>query len=239
VAQAFVAIALILALFTPIADPARLSVQDQVGRLERGKVKAEAFDFQFLRFDSGRYGKAALEKLKASQDAAIASRAKAVAAQATKVAPVIEKIDLSKLTVYPAGRALPESFLRQDWRDDSGSGCIGPGSQCSALLLDVNADGKDEVLLANGASFDVFSFDGARWRKTAETPYVCDAVDLAGALKAGTVLLAEPTPRRDILVGGRRLFLVPAGDGCAGAESKSDRPKGPPVAPSPLSNAPF
>ncbi|WP_419253950.1 DUF4153 domain-containing protein [Caulobacter sp. ErkDOM-YI] len=239
IVQAFVAIALILALFTPIADPARLSVQDQVGRLERGKVKAEAFDFQFLRFDSGRYGKAALEKLKASQDAAIASRAKTVAAQATKIAPVIEKIDLSKLAVYPAGRALPESFLRQDWRDDSGSGCIGQGSQCQALLLDVNADGKDEVLLAGGASFDVFSFDGARWRKTAETPYVCDTVDLAAALKAGTVLLAEPTPRRDILVGGRRLFLVPAGDGCASAESKSDRPKGPPVAPSPLSNAAF
>ncbi|WP_421736307.1 DUF4153 domain-containing protein [Caulobacter sp.] len=239
VALAFVSLALLIALFTPIADPARLSVNDQVGRLERGTVKAEKFDYQFLRFDSGRYGKAALERLKTSKVAGVAARAKAAAALKIKTAPVIEKIDLSKLTVYPVGRALPESFLRQDWRDDSGSGCIGQGSQCSALLLDVNADGKDEVLLASGASFDVFSFDGARWRKTAETPYVCDAVDLAAALKAGTVLLAEPTPRRDILVGGRRLFLVPAGDGCAGAESKSDRPKGPPVAPSPLSNAPF
>jgi len=220
VVQAFVALALILALFTPLADPARLSVNDQVSRLERGKVKPEAFDFQFLRFSSGRYGKAALERLKTSKVEGVAARAKAAAAMKIKTAPVIEKIDLSKLTVYPVGRALPESFLRQDWRDDSGSGCIGQGSQCPALLLDVNADGKDEVLLASGASFDVFSFDGARWRKTAETPYVCDAVDLAAALKAGTVR-AEVAPQHDILVGGRRLFMVPAGEGCSGEALKN------------------
>ena len=243
IVQAFVALALILALFTPIADPARLSVNSQVARLERGKVKPEAFDFEFLRFSSGRYGEPALEKLKASKVEGVAARAKAAEAMKIKTAPVIEKIDLSNLAVYPAGRALPESFLRQDWRDDSGSACIGQGSLCQALLLDVNADGTDEVLLSSGASFDVFSFDGARWRKTAETPYVCDPVNLAAALKAGTVAMGEPAPQRDILVGGRRLFLIPAGDGCSGAAaitgSKAQHPKGPPVAPGPLSNAPF
>ena len=133
---------------------------------------------------------------------------------------MLEKIDLSRLPVHPAGRALPDSFLRQDWRDDSGSGCIGQGSQCQALLLDINTDGTEEVLLTNGASFDVFSFDGARWRKTAETPYVCDAVDLAAALKAGTVR-AGVLSQHDVFVGGRRLFLVPAGDGCSGEASSS------------------
>lgn len=238
VAQAFVAIALILALFTPLADPARLSVNSQVGRLERGKVKPEAFDFQFLRFDSGRYGREALEKLKASPNAEVAKRAKETAGKKTRTVPA-ERIDLSKLTVYPVGRTLPDSFLRQDWRADSGSGCIGQGSRCKALLLDIDADGTDEVLLASGASFDVFGFNGVQWRKTAETPYVCDPVDLAAALKAGTIRMGDPTPRRDILVGEQRLLLVPAGDGCSGARSKTARPKGPPVAPGPFSNAPF
>jgi hypothetical protein len=56
IAMAFVVIVVLLALFTPIADPRRLSVEDQVSRLEKGRVKAADFDFRFLRFDAGRYG---------------------------------------------------------------------------------------------------------------------------------------------------------------------------------------
>jgi hypothetical protein len=55
--MAAVSVLLLIALFTPIADPARLSVGSQVKRLETGKVAPEKFDFQFLRFEGGVYGR--------------------------------------------------------------------------------------------------------------------------------------------------------------------------------------
>ena len=64
VTAAFLVIAVMLALFTPIADPARISVNSQMARLESGKTTAAQFDFRYLRFEGGRYGKAALERLK-------------------------------------------------------------------------------------------------------------------------------------------------------------------------------
>src|SRR5262249_15419793 len=56
VAVAFIILAVLLFLFTPAGDPARISVADQVGRLEAGKISPDQFDFAFLRSGSGRYG---------------------------------------------------------------------------------------------------------------------------------------------------------------------------------------
>lgn len=215
VVLAFVSVALILALFTPLADPARLSVNDQVARLERGKVKPEAFDFQFLRFDSGPYGKAALERLKASKDVAIAARAREAGTQTAKASPKPQKLDLSKIKVYPLGAKLPESFAGQAWDDESGSaGCLNSGSECAALLLDINDDGVDEVLVFAGR-FDVFTLLEGRWRKTAEASSACDDIDVNSALKKGAIRMSEPVQRRDILVGDLRMALTAAGAGCA------------------------
>jgi len=214
VLMAFVSVALILALFTPIADPVRLSVQDQLRRLETGRVKPEAFDFQFLRFDSGPYGKTALARLKASKDAAIASRARAAAAQTEKTPPALRTSDFSGISVFPAGAKLPDSFVRQDWGPNPGSFCIRPGSDCSALMLDTDGDGIHEVLLGAG-SFEVFRLVKGRWRKTAEASTVCNEVNPGEALRAGTVKMSEPVLRRDIQVGDRRLVLTPVGPGCA------------------------
>ncbi len=213
VVLAFVSLALLIALFTPIADPARLSVQDQVGRLERGAVKAEKFDFQFLRFDSGRYGKAALGKLKASKDPATAKGAREAAARDQKSPPESGKPDFSEVTVYPTGAKLPDTFVSQDWGPDPGSPCIGQGSVCSALLLDTDGDGVDEVLMVAGA-LDVFKLVDGRWRKTAEASSACNDVNVNSALKAGTVRMSEPVSRRDILVGDLHLALRPAWEGC-------------------------
>src|SRR5690606_12053529 len=69
------AVAALLALFTPLADPARLSVADQMRGLETGRVSAEAFDYAFLRFDAGRSGERALDRLSTSDDPDIARRA--------------------------------------------------------------------------------------------------------------------------------------------------------------------
>jgi hypothetical protein len=74
IATAFVVIGVLLALFSPLLDPARISVGSQVARLSAGKVKADQFDFAFLRFDGVRFGRAALDRLEREAAGADAAR---------------------------------------------------------------------------------------------------------------------------------------------------------------------
>ncbi|MBO9546633.1 DUF4153 domain-containing protein [Caulobacter sp.] len=216
--MAAICMLLLIALFTPIADPARLSVTSQVKRLEAGKVTAAKFDFQFLRFDSGRYGRDALAGLKTSRDAEIAKRAGEVLAQKEKTyTPTKQRgPDFAHMTVYPAGKTLPASFRDQDWTAaGSDSTCLFAGMRCSALLMDIDGDGTEEVLLASGSVLDIFKSGDRGWRRMAQANGICPGVDIDAALKAGAVSLAEPRPRQDLIVGDQRLAVVPAGDGCA------------------------
>lgn len=214
--MAAVSVLLLIALFTPIADPARLSVASQVKRLESGKVSAETFDFQFLRFDSNRYGRQALERLKASRDPEIARlAAKALVANEKTARPANTGPDFANMAVYPTGKSLPETFRRQDWSVvGSDSACTYTGMRCSALVMDIDGDGADEVLLASGATFDVFKLRADGWSRVGQATGLCPGADIDAALKAGQITISEPTTRRDILVGDQRLSLVPAGDGC-------------------------
>jgi hypothetical protein len=217
--MAVVAVVLLVALFTPIADPARLSVNSQAQRLEAGKVAPEKFDYQFLRFDSGRYGREALDRLKADKNPDIAKRAADAGAMKEKAyAPANRGPDFANMKVYPAGKVLPDSFKTQDWTaNDSDAVCTFAGMQCAALVLDIDGDGADEVLLASGGSFDVFKSTGHGWRRIAQASSSCPGLDIDAALKAGTVRTEEPTARRDLLVGDQRLVLAPTGDGCNGS----------------------
>ena len=229
--MAAVSVLLLIALFTPIADPARLSVESQVKRLETGKVAAEKFDFQFLRFDSGRYGRQALAGLKKDPNPEIAKRARqADIAQEKVYATVRRGPDFAGMPVFPAGKALPASFRDQDWTAHaSDSVCTYENMRCSVLILDVDGDGGDEVLLASGAGLDVFKSTDRGWRKVGHASSSCPGADIDAALKSGAVRMGEPTARRDVLVGNQRLVLAPTGDGCAAASPPTDtRPRPPP-----------
>lgn len=48
---------------TPLMDPRRLTAANQVARLENGSIKAADFDFRYMRFNLGRYGYEALQRL--------------------------------------------------------------------------------------------------------------------------------------------------------------------------------
>lgn len=229
--MAAVCVLLLIVLFTPIADPARLSVASQVKRLETGKVTADKFDFQFLRFDSGRYGRDALDKLKAGRDPHVGRRAREVKAEATRPLPPIEKPDYSTMTIYPAGAKLPDTFLNQDSDIQARGACEGPASGCYAVLLDVDGDRSDEVLLGSGATLDVFKLSAGHWRRVARTVSYCWIGDLQADLKAGKARMGQPEPRRDLLIGKHTLSLAPVQDGCP-------RRPGGPAAPDPDFPAP-
>jgi hypothetical protein len=168
IATAFVIIAALLALFSPLLDPARISVNSQLARLASGKVKADTFDFAFLRFDGERFGRAALDRLERLAAGPAGGLANGIdSALVRRQIAIVRKMrnrwsrnqpqppaDLAaNLRVHPDGARLPESFLRTDWilRDDDDyvyPDCLRRANRrCDAFLLDVTNDGKPEVLL--------------------------------------------------------------------------------------------
>lgn len=202
IAMAFVVLGLILALFTPIADPMRLSVGDQVKRLEKGKVSAEAFDYDFLRFKSGRFGKAALERLLKDDDAAVAKRAKAALNRKTPLANASRPFPRSsKLNVLPTGRALPADFP-----PDTIS-CVGD-KPCDVLLHDVNGDGREDVLAFEGGSAAVYlATPEGTWPRAGMFISLCGGErepSLSDLVKQGQVRSVDRAVK-DLLVGGRRM----------------------------------
>jgi hypothetical protein len=157
---AFLILAVLFALFTPIADPARISVADQLERLAAGKVSAEKFDYAYLRFEGGRYGREALEQMQTRTDGKDAELMRAKSKhvlqlknswERNKINP--EKIDLrAQLEVWPKGTELPPSFLQQDWgkREEARDNipCIdNTNGVCDAYLIDVTHDAEPEILL--------------------------------------------------------------------------------------------
>lgn len=147
---AVLAVALILALFSPLADPTRLSANDQVARLERGAVAVDQFDFRFLRFESGKAGLAALTRLSRSNNADVARRAREAAAAKQRyddaVTGAVGRTPV--FAVWPLGTALPEGFTTQVGSEDSRYECT-TSNECVARPIDLNDDGTPEVLVGN------------------------------------------------------------------------------------------
>ncbi|RZI98454.1 MAG: DUF4153 domain-containing protein [Brevundimonas sp.] len=187
--------AVILALFSPLADPARLSVADQVARLERGAVAPQAFDYRFLRFESGKAGLAALDRLTRSTDGQIARLAKATNAVASRrddrdvgAPPRLPAIEVTG-TPLPAGFISP--VLPTDFRYQCES-----EADCVAKAVDLNGDGQLEVLLARDYSTSLWARnDQGEWvQEGAYGSYTCggERADPKEALRKGQVHVRRP-----------------------------------------------
>ncbi|MYM24536.1 DUF4153 domain-containing protein [Duganella sp. FT135W] len=219
----FLVLAVLLALFTPIADPARIGVNNQMARLANGKTAAAKFDFRYLRFEGGRYGQEALEALKqrsSGPDAELLRReAAAVLALAPKdrwmlpkkfTAPVSVAANLS---VWPAGVQLPASFLAQEWEltpDDQKPGCLSrKEAKCDAIVLDADGDGKPEVLLVEqergNAGYLFAEASDGKWIVAASVSYRETACKpLVEKLRKGEFSFVAPR-FKELDVGGRRV----------------------------------
>lgn len=218
VATAFVALAVLIALLTPVADPARIAVADQVRRLESGKIAPDKFDYGFLRFDGAKWGRAELERMKADTTGPNAKLISEKAAEALKLEHRYERDQVAppafnpaKVTVWPKGRALPDSFVKQAWdRKDGFSPCVQGESDCDAFFADLDGDGTEEILLSPGYQVAVYRLADGRWSKIGDLRAGgCKGV-LEG-LKAGNFKTAEPR-WKDLEVAGVRLGLQ--GEGC-------------------------
>ena len=222
IGTSFVIIVLLLALFTPIADPMALSVDDQMARLRAGKISAANFDYDYLKRETGRFGVRALEKLAKSKDADVAKRAKYELVNGSSMpAPAAPPVDIAaNIHLYPKGKTLPQSMLHQNWlavKGDTGvPACLlYASSPCDVILADMDGDGVDEAIVVVGGT-DLYWW-GTVLKQTADggwtiagtlpTPHCKGDLE---ALKAGKFTTAPPkTPAWNVLqVGGHDIPLL-------------------------------
>lgn len=190
------ALGLILALFTPVLDPARLAVMDQMARLERGQVAPDRFDYEFLRAGSGRAGRAALARLAAAEEPEVRRRAQAARSRPSHVAPALlpPSADL-EFQVRPEGARLPESFLAQSSRFGSVLHDCAGESGCPARLLDLDGDGRPEVLVSGRGFIGAFrQGEDGLWMEWGRYLPVCadHRSDLRDVFRSETVETATP-----------------------------------------------
>lgn len=219
VATSIVGLVVLLALLSPIADPVRLSVDNQVSRLLAGKVKPAEFDFDYLRFSSGQLGTRALDRLsKAGGDIGrLARESQTKTERWSPEAPQPETTQpLAGIKVYPAGKVAPES-LKAQWVAVAGGRCGKEGVTCEMFLIDLDSDGQDEVLIGSlRANLDVLAFDKAGgWtpQGTIEPPNCGREEDLWAALRAGRTGL-KPSRWKQIEVNGLLLPVYPDKNKC-------------------------
>ncbi|HYM33283.1 MAG TPA: DUF4153 domain-containing protein, partial [Candidatus Cybelea sp.] len=201
---AFVTLAILLALFTPVADPARISVASQVARLEAGTIPPDKFDFAFLRFDGGRYGREALARLKSAAEGPNAAAIRVAADKALRmpnrfggpVTPPTSQDLAANITVFPAGRSLPEAFLRQNFNASAPQQwfipqCLKDRSQrCEAYLVPLGMDGAESIIIGpadnRGSQTVVFVPDAdSTWKPAGILPTLVNCGKIRDALRSG------------------------------------------------------
>lgn len=223
VVAAVLSVLVILALFSPLADPARMSVKDQIARLERGAVSARDFDYDFLRFESGKVGTAALETLTRSSDAETARLARAAKARTYRSGdtPKARRDRAAAVRLQAvAGQTIPASFQMQiESQADVLFGCS-VASPCTVRTLDLNGDGREDLLVAMARTVLAFeqNDDDGQWRKVGQYQAACsrNTEALHGALSTGVTTAPAALP--DLIVGGQKLQASP--------EIRCDNPSG-------------
>jgi len=213
---AHVALALLLAIFSPLADPARLSVNDQMHRLRTGKVSVQDFDYNFLRHASGLQGRKALDELAdhpfGPNAAEMAERAKNARKAVNPWTPVVATAaDQLKYTTIVGSKSLPASFTSQSWPEATDPLRVcSKADPCTAVLRDFDLDGQMEVLIVSNFSKDLYALNGKTWVLEGHIGDGCENSVLDG-LRSGVFDLQPPRKVwRDVIVAGKRISVIPA-----------------------------
>jgi hypothetical protein len=177
------------------------------------------FDYNYLRWQGGRFGHNALQVLVTSSNHYVRSHAAAALAltlpgTSTYVRPTPQEF-ARHIRIYPAGKSLPMSMLKQDWIKEGENTweyrpCLQvwneiPDGLCSAIIKDFDGDGVDDILLiqhsyaapGDGENWDavLLGFRDGKWQLIAETPrYARKCQGALEALLAGRYTLSPHMP---------------------------------------------
>jgi len=212
-----------LALLSPLADPARLAVASQMHRLTQAnpdQLDVSRIDFHFLRFDGARYGIDALQQLSHQQDGPHAEEIRKGALQALALANrgsitrAPEPVVNLGLTIRPrpAQRSLPPAFLAEDWskrpsRWDLPVCMVQAGQQCDAYFVTPEPGAAEQLLIIGEKSMPaLFATDAhGHWQLLGQIQISATCKQqLREAAEQGKLQWQAPL-QRDLLLNGVRL----------------------------------
>ncbi|MDI1297757.1 DUF4153 domain-containing protein [Methylotenera sp.] len=182
---ALAVVAVLILINSPVLNPTRIGVHSQVARLLEGKVKADNFDFQYLRFKGGQYGNDALHDMVANQqhpELKVEAQAALDASDQSYYSKPEKRVGniavlKSKINVYPKGTVLEEGFYEALLADKNAGTlyweCLSSMSQledvCRVLAVDLNDDYMSEVILLNPYGNRVYSKEATGWKYIGDT----------------------------------------------------------------------
>jgi hypothetical protein len=174
VGMAAIVAGVLLLATSPILDPKRVSANSQAARIRSGGVSPAKFDYDYLRFELGRYGKNALAELSRDSNTEIAALASASLAKPVRygMSNVPPQLVASRIQLYPAGAVLDPGFVKylqeavkgRQWDHPS---CLAQAREeaCLMVALDLNGDGQLEILTFNSFPQAVYGKVDGQWKK--------------------------------------------------------------------------
>jgi len=222
IAASLMLLVIFLAVHSPVADPARLAVADQLARLKAGKTDAAGFDYDFLRFDGARFGVRALHGL--AQDDGLPATAHTQAQltlrkssrwnMANRVRPDIA----ANIRMHPSGQTLPAGFAAVDWKKQSAYATplclLRPGTACDGYRVPVPGQAAQLLLFDADDTPSLFALgEDGQWQMQGvlRMAPACRA-QMKQSAAAGT-LAWLPSQRRDVVINGQRMQLEPSQGG--------------------------
>lgn len=242
-------LAILTLLLTPIADPDRVSVDSQVRRLAKSEVSPSKFDYQFLRFDSGRFGTKALDRLASGAEGEVRARALLMRSTNDKRYFGLSEPDsaatepaFAHATVYPPGTQLPQDFKDSNGSQDfpfGSSDCLRNGASCDIFVVPYGPAGEVAVIVRsyknksdNGTYVPAPLALGRLFQRNADGKWIqtgtfthMNCPSVIEALRAGKLETARPE-HDDLIAAGVRLRFSStwrAADTCAG-EPQTHKP---------------
>lgn len=168
-ALAFVVAGVLILVNTPVADMRAWAAESQANRLLNGEIEAQAFDFEYLRFELGAYGVMALQNLRDSEFAKdnplVADRIDAVLKQdkRSQPKPVVNKDDHQAVAdmfmTIPSETIIPAPLL--DILAADREYCLSTPKKCQLVRLQSHGGTTYWLLIMNRYGYyvsgDVYS----------------------------------------------------------------------------------
>lgn len=218
----------ILLLLSPIADARRIAVDSQMQRLSSLTIASDQFDFDYLRWQAGKYGQEALHTLESGithpDRDTLASKAKQVLAQKQRYQPDVGIKALTvdelrqRIRVLPVHTLLSDALLQalqSESKDYQLQRCFNTRSQCAVWQVDLNGDGAQDAVVfiknewGNDGNGRVLQNQGNRYRivGTLSLPYDKSFDQRLAQIERGKFKIVTPT-WSEIELSGQRLQVT-------------------------------
>lgn len=220
IAAAFVVLAVLALLLSPLGDPGRIAVGSQMARLAAGQLTLPQLDVAYLYHHGARYGRAAIAQLEQRASGLDAGWLKVELARLRQPQELDAGAGVDKLAanlhVWPAGATLPDSFIGFDWQQVKEQYSLPlclrqQGAICDAFMIDLGGDARLEVLLVganNHGNAVLRQGDGDRWELAGSLPPGLTAcAPLLEAMRKGELRALAPA-LADIEVAGQRIAIA-------------------------------